>query len=172
MNRIQIFSLIAATLAIGAQPAQASNRHADFARVIASEPIYEYVGRPQRECWNEQVGSETVRDRSYAGAVIGGIAGGILGSQVGQGSGRSIATAVGAATGAIVGDNIDNDSPPRYGNRPVYAERCRTVERSTRYIAGYNVTYRYHGRDYTTFMRNPPGDRIRVHVDVDPDYDD
>lgn len=172
MNRHTIAKLALAGLALAALPAQASNRHADYARVIASEPVYEYVGRPQRECWSEQVGHESVRDRSLAGAVIGGIAGGILGNQVGQGSGRSIATAVGAATGAIVGDGIDNNGPARYASRPVYEERCRTVERSSRRLTGYEVTYRYHGRDYTTFMRQPPGDRVRVNIDVEPDYDD
>lgn len=172
MNRILIAGMIAAGLFAGAQSAQASNRHADYARVIASEPVYEYVGRPQRECWNERVGQEAVRDRSYAGAVIGGIAGGILGNQVGQGSGKSIATAIGAATGALVGDGIDNDGPAQYGSRPVYAEHCRTVERSSRRLTGYEVTYRYHGRDYTTFMRHAPGDRVRVNVDVAPHYDD
>lgn len=173
MNRLSLTSLILAGLTAAALPAQASNRHADYARVIASAPVYEHVGRPQRECWSEPVGHENVHDRSYAGAVLGGIAGGILGSQVGQGSGRSIATAVAAATGAIVGDSIDNSGPARYASRPTYEERCRTVERSNRRLTGYDVTYRYHGRDYTTFMRQAPSDRIRVIVDVAvDDYDD
>lgn len=172
MNRTLIACMAAGSLFAATPSAQASNRYTDYAHVIASEPVYEYVGNPQRECWNEQVGQEAVRDRSYAGAIIGGIAGGILGNQVGKGSGRSIATAIGAATGAIVGDGIDNDGPIRHASRPVYAERCRTVERSSRRLTGYDVTYRYHGRDYTTFMRYPPSDRVRVSIDVEPDYDD
>lgn len=171
MNKLLSAGLIAAGLAASVQTVQASNRYADYARVIASEPVYEYVSQPQRECWNEQIGHETARDRSYAGAIIGGIAGGILGNQVGKGSGKSVATAVGAATGVIVGDSIDNDGVQRTSSRPVYAERCRTIEHSNRHLTGYDVTYRYQDRVYTTFMQRPPGKRIRVKVSVEPEYD-
>ena len=177
MNRAtRIAGLIFAGLTIVAQPALAWSRHADhghsdYARVIDSEPIYEYVDRPRRECRSEWVGQETAYDRSYAGAVIGGIAGGILGNQVGQGSGKAIATAIGAATGAIVGDGIDNRDGGRAISRPVYEQRCRSVTSTARYLVGYDVTYRYRGRDYTTFMRQAPGEHIRVGADIPP-YDD
>lgn len=169
MNRLSTSLLIAAGLTAASLPAAASP-YTDYARVIASDPVYEYVGNPQRECWNEQVGYENTRDRSYAGAVIGGIAGGILGHQVSKGSGKQVATAIGAATGAIVGDSIDNDGYSRGASRPVYAERCRTVDRPARQITGYNVVYRYQGRDYSTFMRTPPGNNIRVRINVEPEY--
>ena len=33
-------------------------------------------------------------------------------------------------------------------------------------VIGYDVTYRYGGREYTTRTDHHPGDRIRVRVDV------
>lgn len=142
----------------------------DTAWVVASAPVYERVNEPQRECWSEQVGYESVRsrDRSYGGAVLGTIVGGILGNQIGKGSGRSVATAVGAATGAIVGDNIGNDGrePSSAQRRPVYEERCQINDNWSQRLTGYNVTYRYQGRDYTTFMPHDPGRSVKVNVNV------
>lgn len=149
-------------------------RHADgfkdTANVIASIPVYESVNAPQRDCWNEQVGYERASnpERSYGGAILGGLAGGLLGNSLGKGNGRSVATAVGAATGAIVGDNIDNDGhayrPAE--QRPRYEQRCRTVDNWSRQLTGYNVTYRYQGHDYTTFLPYDPGQSVRVRVNV------
>lgn len=164
-------SLAIAAGLIAATPALADKRHYDYAQVVASTPVYERINTPRQECWSERVGHETSRERSYAGAVIGGIAGGILGNQVGGGSGKAIATAVGAATGAIVGDNIDNSGPIRTSRRPVYEERCRSVDDWDRRLVGYDVTYRYHGREYSTFTSRDPGRRIRVSVQVEPEDD-
>lgn len=141
----------------------------DTAWVVARSPVYEKVNEPQRECWSEQVGYESVRsrDRSYGGAVLGTIVGGILGNQIGKGSGKTVATAVGAATGAIVGDNIGNDRR-EYGapRRPVYEERCQVNDNWSQRLTGYNVTYRYQGRDYTTFLPYDPGRSVKVNVNV------
>jgi uncharacterized protein YcfJ len=47
-------------------------------------------------------------------------------------------------------------------------QRCRTVQSATDTIQGYDVRYRYHGREYTTRMAYDPGDRIPVDVSVQP----
>ena len=47
-------------------------------------------------------------------------------------------------------------------------QRCRTVETATDTIQGYDVRYRYHGREYVTRMSYDPGDRIPVDVSVQP----
>jgi uncharacterized protein YcfJ len=47
-------------------------------------------------------------------------------------------------------------------------QRCRTIETSTDTIQGYDVRYRYHGREYVTRMAYDPGDRIPVDVSVQP----
>ena len=142
----------------------------DTAWVVASTPVYESVNNPQRDCWTEQTGYEEVRsrDRSYGGAVLGGIVGGLLGHTIGKGSGKSVATAVGAATGAIAGDNIDNDGHEyrSVSTQPRYEQRCRTVDNWTRQLTGYNVTYRYQGHEYSTFMPYDPGRSVKVNVNV------
>jgi len=47
-------------------------------------------------------------------------------------------------------------------------QNCRTVESTTDVVQGYDVRYRYQGRDYTTRTLTDPGDRIPVDVSVVP----
>jgi len=47
-------------------------------------------------------------------------------------------------------------------------QRCRTVQTATDTIQGYDVRYRYHGREYVTRTTTDPGDRIPVDVSVMP----
>jgi uncharacterized protein YcfJ len=150
----------------GVAGAQASGFQ-DTAWVVSSTPVYESVNIPQRDCWTEQTGHEGVRSRDYGGAVLGGLVGGLLGNTLGKGNGRSVATAVGAATGAIVGDNIDNDGHEYRGpGRPRFEQRCRTVDNWSRQLTGYNVTYRYQGHEYSSFMPYDPGRTVKVSVNV------
>ena len=48
-------------------------------------------------------------------------------------------------------------------------EHCRTETnwRSTDHVLGYEVTYRYGGREYTTRTDHDPGDRMRIRVNYD-----
>lgn len=172
-STLMMAALLAGTLAVageaGARPPYRNSPRADFydyAKVVATTPIYEEVNTPRRECWSEQVGYERERERSYGGAIVGGLVGGVLGNQVGKGTGKTVATAVGAATGAIVGDNIDNDGHAASASRPRYEERCRSVDRWDRRLTGYDVTYRYEGREYSAILPYDPGERVRVVVDV------
>jgi uncharacterized protein YcfJ len=82
---------------------------------------------------------------------------------VGRGDGRIVATALGAATGAIVGDRIDNDDRP-YGYRPRQVERCRVSDNWRQVLTGYNVVYRYQGRDYATTLPYDPGEWLALNV--------
>src|SRR3989338_7117313 len=159
----------------------------DTARVISSTPIYERISEPKRECWTETV-QVTPKERSIGGAVVGGVAGGLLGSQVGGGSGNTaatgaivggvagavlgsqvgggtgskVATAAGGIIGAVVGDRVANPDQ----QRSEQVERCREVQTSREVIKGYNVTYRYNGRDVTTTLPYQPGSTIWVGVSV------
>lgn len=163
-------------------------RDTDYAQVISTRPIYSQVrvSEPRQECWDERVtyrdsyrggGREASQFDTTAGAVIGGVIGGAAGHQFSEGSGKKIATAIGALIGASVGSNaVRNDHDRRYGGgssyseRTVYEPRCRTISDS-RYedrLEGYDVTYRYGGRTYTTRMPYDPGNRIPVQVDVAP----
>ena len=93
----------------------------------------------------------------------------VIGNPIGAGNGRDAATSGGAVTGAAIGDAIDRE---RAGIEvmPVTreVERCRTVNVDDDVIAGYDVTYRYRDRDFTTRMAYDPGQRVRVNVDVQP----
>jgi len=103
------------------------------------------------------------------GAILGGLVGGLAGNQVGGGTGRSVATAAGAIAGALVGDRVDNANTPNQG--PVTEQQvrqCRTVDHWESRTTGYEVTYDYRGRSYTDIMSYDPGERVRLHVNVEP----
>ena len=113
--------------------------------------------------------------------MLGAIIGGVVGHQFGNSSGgRDRGTAAGAIVGGIVGNQIENSAPsaPSYAGAPVASnsgrvdyipetrnvQRCRTVYDGRDEVTGYNVAYRYQGRDYTTRMAYDPGPTMRVQV--------
>lgn len=127
-----------------------------------------------------QVGDRTIG----AGTVLGAIIGGVVGHQFGGSSGgRDVGTGVGVVIGGLVGNQIEN-SPPNTTYAPGYApqvpsparvdyvpetrtvQRCRTVYDNRDEVTGYNVAYRYQGRDYTTRMAYDPGATMRVQVNL------
>ena len=65
---------------------------------------------------------------------------------------------------------VDHYGASRIAMQPVTrdVQRCRTVETGRDVVDGYDVTYRYQNRDFTTRLANDPGDRIQVRVDVAP----
>jgi uncharacterized protein YcfJ len=148
------------------------HRYDDYARVTSVEPIYRTVriNRPERECWDEErrVEYEHGTDRT-AGGIVGGILGGVAGHQVGKGRGKTAATIVGTILGSTIGrDMADND--PRRRESHVNTETvCRTVDRydEEERLQGYQVSYRYQGHEYDTFMKRHPGKRLKVSVKLD-----
>ena len=149
----------------------------DTAKVISSTPVYERVSEPKQECWNETVSSTgvvaksaPVEERSIGGALIGGVVGGVVGNQVGQGTGNTVATAAGAIAGAIIGDRVANQGAAQTQTTQVPQTRqeqhCRQVENYRDVVSGYNVTYRYNGRDVATRLPYQPGDTVQVSVGV------
>jgi uncharacterized protein YcfJ len=172
--KVKAYQFGAILLAAGsiALPAAADDVYYDTARVVRVTPITENVNSPRQECHTEYI-QESYRSgsRDNAGAIIGGIAGGLIGSQVGKGNGRVAAAAVGAATGAVVGDRIDNSTGPDYGNSPRQVERCAMVDNWQTVNRGYNVTYRFNDRTYSTMMPYDTGNTIRIRIAVSPDVD-
>lgn len=164
------FALGAATPALASHPDDDSFGYFDEAQVLSSTPRYEEYREPRRSCWSEPVTyyrEAPPAHRSYTGAVLGTLVGGILGNQIGGGTGKTVATAVGAATGAIVGDNLANRD--RYGPPGRYVEqreRCREDDHWSRRVVGYDVRYRYQGRDYSTVLPYDPGATLRLRVNV------
>ncbi len=150
----------------------------DTAKVISSTPVYERVSEPRQECWTETVSSTgtvtksaPVEERSIGGALIGGVVGGVVGNQVGQGTGNTVATAAGAIAGAIIGDRVANQNASQQTQTTQVPQtreerRCRQVENYRDVVSGYNVTYRYNGRDVTTRLPYQPGDTVQVSVGV------
>lgn len=135
------------------------------AKVLASTPVYETINEPRRECWTETVGYETRthREGGAGGAVLGAIAGGLIGSTVGKGDGRVAAAAVGAATGAVVGDRVQQGGT-RYESVPRQVERCQTHDTFREVVAGYDVRYRFDGREYVTRLPYEPGKWLTLNV--------
>ena len=153
----------------------------DTAKVISSTPVYERVPEPKQECWTETVsstGSVTrsvpVEEHSIGGALLGGVVGGVVGSQVGKGSGSTVATAAGAIAGAIIGDRVASQNAAQAQQTtqaPQTREErhCRQIENYRDVIRGYNVTYRYNGRDITTKLPYQPGDTVQISIGVASD---
>jgi uncharacterized protein YcfJ len=158
----------------------------DSAPVIGIRPITESVPVNREECWSEQRrGYEertvTRQDNGSpigAGTVLGAIAGGVIGHQFGNSSGgRDRGTAAGAIVGGLVGNQVDRErggggsyETTEVERRPVTrdVERCRTIQEVREVASGYDVRYRYGGREFVTRMPFDPGRRVRVAVDVQP----
>lgn len=160
--------------------------YVDTAKVISSTPIYERVSEPKQECWVETVSSTgtvtksvPVEERSVGGALLGGLIGGVVGSQIGQGNGSTVATGAGAIAGAIIGDRVANKDAQQQvqtttSQVPQTREErhCRQVENFREVIRGYNVTYRYNGKDISTRLPHQPGNTVKVSVGVVGDTSD
>lgn len=167
LNTTLIAALLAASGAAQAGPGRGNgDGFTARAQVLASTPLYETINEPRRECWTETVGYETQSYResnNAGGAILGAIAGGLIGSTVGKGNGKVAAAAVGAATGAVVGDRW-NDGGSRYESRPQQVERCRTHDDYRQVINGYDVRYRFQGREYSTRLPYDPGKWLTLNV--------
>jgi uncharacterized protein YcfJ len=167
--------LLISVLGLAALPLVQAAEFEDFGRVVRVQPRMEQVRQPHQECRTEYVQApvqQYQQPRSAGGSIVGGIAGALLGNQVGGGSGRVAATAAGAIAGAVVGDRVDNDG--RNSNQPQQVQEqavraCRTVDSVESRANGYEVTYDYRGRNYTSVMSRDPGQRVRLRVSVEPD---
>ncbi len=145
----------------------------DSARVVSTTPIYDRVSEPQQQCRTEYRTTEEYHSQPSApvGTIAGGVIGGLIGHQIGGGRGNTAATIGGAVAGAAVGNQYDrsNDGNRSYaepGTREV--QRCETVGAARDVIRGYNVVYRYNGREFTTELPYDPGQRLDVAVTVAP----
>jgi uncharacterized protein YcfJ len=165
---------VAALAALAVQGARAAD-FVDVAPVVASTPIYEQVNAPRQECWNEQVTTQAPSNGgSPLGAIVGSIAGGVIGHQIGSGRGNAVATGIGAVTGAVIGDKVDPNGGVFSGNANAgtsqqVVQRCRTVDNWQDVVRGYNVTYRYNGRDVSVRLPYDPGPNVRVAISLVPD---
>lgn len=160
--------LILSALCVGALPLAQAADFEDFGRVVRVTPQVEQVNRPRQECRTEYVQVQQPQQRSAGGSIIGGIAGALIGSQVGGGHGKTAATAAGAIAGAVVGDRVDNNGNTVGGVQEQAVQQCRTVDHWESRNNGYEVSYDYRGRNYTSIMSYDPGQRVRLRVSVEP----
>lgn len=128
----------------------------DTAQVISSRPIIERITESRQLC--DPAPAPQKSGSNIVAPIVGGVVGGLLGHQVGHGSGQTAATIVGAAGGAVAGSAIANNSNPQP------AQQCRTVQTSRDVVNGYDVVYRYNGRDVSVRLPYNPGSTIRVGV--------
>jgi uncharacterized protein YcfJ len=180
-------TLLLTALGAAALPGANAAQFEEFGRVVRAQPRVEQIRQPREECRTEYVQAPSQysqqqqypqQQRSAGGAILGAIAGGIIGNQVGGGSGRAAATAVGVMAGAVAGDRISNNGRPmdqggQYAQSQYPQEQavrqCRMIDAYESRTTGYDVTYDYRGRSYTTFTQRDPGDRIRLRVTVEPE---
>jgi uncharacterized protein YcfJ len=147
----------------------------DQARVVGVQPIYETVSVmvPREQCSEQRVQTGSGGGVSPALPLLAAIAGGALGSAVASGHhNQQAGAAIGAVFGGAIGyDVARRNATPRYvtyGTQEVCTE-VQDVHEEER-ISGYNVRYQYLGKTYSTVTQNPPGDTVRVRVDVTPAF--
>ncbi len=162
-------ALLAAAGASHAQPSTYVN-----APVVNVEPIVEVITRkvPHEVCRTEQVkvvnsGAGHSATPGLLGAVIGGVIGGAAGHD-------SRYQPVIAGAGALLGASIGTDVAHRQSAQAYYTtERRCGVDyelRDSERVVGYRVGYRYMDNTYYTRTATPPGNTIRLRVDVSPQY--
>jgi uncharacterized protein YcfJ len=148
-------------------------------RVISATPIYETYwyyrsrGDSRRDNYRETCrirDVEVYRSSSSAGPA-GAIIGGVLGAHVGGNAGRSTESAVvgaiaGGVIGGVIGNEIDRDNTTVHYR---YERDCDTRYRDEyRELIGYDVRYRYNGREFTIETEQHPGRYIQLRVEVQP----
>ena len=170
-HAIPITALTVLCIALLPSTAAADHPNGAWAKVLNATPVTQIVRTPndQQVCWDQQVQRPVPEYRSATPLIIGGLIGGVIGHQFGGYHSRGALTAFGAALGtSIAADQQARRYPPAY---TVATERRCRVEKQWREesrVVAWDVTYEYQGVVYQTRMNQPPGDRIRVRVSVEP----
>lgn len=151
------------------------------AKVVRVKPIVRVVevATPREVCWDERVRHVERRRGGHSDSplpvIVGGVVGGVVGNQIGRRHHRDALTIAGSVIGAAVGHSVSRERhhPPRRRSYTTTERHCEieTDYREEERIDGYDVTYRYNGRHFTTRTDHEPGKRIRVRVQVEPALD-
>jgi len=148
-----------------------------FAKVSYSEPIYTFVNKKVKECYEVPVQKRVYRNDNYrhnssydtnsigVDTLIGATIGVVLGNQIGKGNGKTAAKVVGGILGAAVANNsreykddyrsYDRRAEPRY--ETVYETKCETRKgpKKKRVITGYKNYFSFNGEQYTKISDRP-----------------
>lgn len=168
MNRSTLIGLVAGGVIAMTGAAVASykiNQEAQpqFAEVLAATPVTKAVRTPREVCHDVVVREKvpTQDPKQVAGTALGAVVGGVLGNQIGGGSGKTVATVAGAAAGGYAGNRIQKRMQD--GNTVETTQRrCSTVYDTEKRTVGYDVRYRFDGREAVIRTRSNPGPRILV----------
>ena len=142
------------------------------ARVVNVTPIFRYVtiNTPTERCYREQVTRTHYNDGNRNGRMLlGGLIGGVIGNNIGHGKSRKTRAVVGALIGSQIGSSIA-DKHAYAKQHSGYQQRCEVqyVSETRKRIDGYNVSYKFRGRVFTTTMPYNPGHKITLRVNVSP----
>ena len=134
-----------------------------FAEVVSVKEVTQTIVTPREHCEDVQVQHQApVKDeRRIAGTVVGGLAGGLLGSAVGGGKGKTLATVAGAAAGGYAGNQVQKNMQQK-DVVTTSEHRCKTLNEKSQKVVGYNVTYRFEGKDGIVQMPFRPGPTLPV----------
>jgi uncharacterized protein YcfJ len=165
---------------------RAQNSHVFFVegRVTSATPIYDtywyYRSRGDSDRSDRYDEVCRIRDvevyretRSSAGnPAAGAIIGGAIGAHVGSSAGRNRDSAViGAIAGGVIGSVIGSEAGRSNDTTVHYrVERdCDTRYRQEyRELIGYEVLYRYNGREFSMQTQQHPGRYVQLKVEVQP----
>lgn len=159
----------------------------DYAKVVDVIPVTEIVQIPENQqvCREVPVQRRVAEYRSPAPAIFGAILGGVIGNQLSRGHGhkhghghrrghhnnRAVATVAGAAIGSVIATGVQYQKyPARYYSDVTQVCSTQTSWRTEERVIAWDVSWKYRGRIYHSRMDEPPGERIRVRVNVDPVY--
>lgn len=134
-------------------------------RVISASPIKEQYSFPEQVC-QDRVIEQYSSSGSGVGAIVGAVAGGVIANQFGGGGGRAALTAGGAVAGGMLGNSIESSGSRNYQ----VVKDCRTQIFHGVRNSGYNVSYEYGGRQYTTVTQDHPGQWIALNVQPQVQY--
>jgi len=166
------------------EPAYENTKYG-YAKVVDVQPVFKTVQIPEdrQVCREQPVQRRVAEYRSPAPAIFGAILGGVIGNQLSRGHGhghgygyrhgnnRAVATIAGASIGGAIASEIQYSKyPAKYYSENVQLCSTQTGWRSEERIIGWDVSWKYRGQIYHSRMNEPPGDRIRVRVSVDPAY--
>lgn len=160
------------------------NTQYDYAKVVDVQPVIETVQIPEERqvCVEKPVQRRVAEHRSPAPAIFGAIVGGVIGNQLSRGhgrhhghgrrgNGREAATFAGALLGSAVASEAQYSKyPAKYYTENAQFCRTETSWRSEERVIAWDVNWKYRGQIYHSRMDEPPGDRIRVRVNVNPVY--
>ncbi len=135
----------------------------DFAEVLKSTALTKTVKTPHEECHDEDVVHQReVKDENrITGKALGAVLGGVLGHQVGGGNGKKVATVAGAVAGGFAGNKVQ-ENMQKNDTYTTTEKVCKTTYESHQETTGYDVTYRFKGKEKNIRMSYDPGSQIPV----------